>query len=70
MTDMRIIQVVPKEIEIVFGLSLDSVENLVDAINSAEFDLKQDVPEDKKAFDSVVAFHELLKGLLSEMAKQ
>jgi hypothetical protein len=65
---MRIINVVPKDIEIVFGLSLASVKLLATALNSAEFDLSTNVPSEKACFDSILEFHELLNGLLKEVS--
>jgi len=64
---MRIIQVVPKEIEVVFGLSVEVVKEIVLAINTAEFDLDETNLVDRKTFNTVIEFYELLKGLLKEM---
>jgi hypothetical protein len=66
---MQIVQVVPKEIEILFSLPLPELKKIVEALDNSEFLLDKTVPVEKELFDTVVQFHDMLKGLLEEMAK-
>lgn len=66
---MKILKVVPKEIEIIFSIPLESAERLAAAFDVAEFDLKQSDAEDKLIFDTVLEFHEMLKELIVGLNK-
>ncbi len=67
MSKMRILEVIPKDIEVVFALPLEAVTNLESALQVAVLDLNTAIPGEKKAFDSVLEFHDLLSTLLKDM---
>jgi len=63
---MRILEVIPRDIEVVFSLSIKQVRQLERALTVSEFDLDQKIPEEKATFDTIIEFHETLKQFVKE----
>lgn len=64
---MRILEVVPKKIEVIFSLDLEDVRRLDIVLCETEVGLSMEREENKKAFDTLIEFHDLLKKLLVEI---
>lgn len=65
---MRIVQVVPKDIHILFELPYREVRNLLDGLNVTELDLDATKPEEAKILETFQNFHKLLVDLEKELS--
>jgi len=65
---MRIVQVVPKDIHILFELPYSEVRNLIGGLNVTELDLDANKPEDAKILETFQKFHKLLVDLEKELS--
>jgi len=64
---MRVVQVIPKDIEIVMSFSQEQVADIVTGLNVATLDLNQEIPADKRVFDTIAELHKTLEVLLQEL---
>lgn len=63
---IRVLQVIPKEIEIVISFPVEDLRRLEAGLCVGEFSLDQNIPSEKEIFDSIINFHNTLKSFLKD----